>query len=245
MKGRFREASARTTESIGWTTIFEMYDDDGSGELDIEEFTNAVRKECEISAAAVPDSEIEELFNVIDVDGSGGIDSSELMELFDADLDDATMTFAAFFSSIFELSALWAEDEAERNYVDFLLEMFASVSVPREHVAHLSPVELQGLPVFADAAKKRPNFRLRPLVDVDTLLDDEGLMSPRPEPEPAPEPEPEPEPEPPIEVPVVTVDVGPKKPRPKPKPKPKPKPPVRTHLAGPVCSPCAGLCNEG
>ena len=241
MKGRFREASARTTESIGWTTIFEMYDDDASGELDVEEFTNAVRKECEISAAAVPDSEIEELFNVIDADGSGGIDSGELMELFDADLDDATMTFAAFFSSIFELSALWAEDEAERNYVDFLLEMFSSVSVPREHVAHLSPAELQKLPVFADAAKKRPNFRLRPLVDVDTLLDDEGLMSPRPEPEPAPEPEPEPEPEPPIEVPVVTVDVGPNNP----KPKRKPKPPVRTRLVGPVCSPSAGLRNGG
>ena len=43
-------------------------DDDGSGELEIEEFTEAVREECGLSDAAVSEQDISELFGVIDAD---------------------------------------------------------------------------------------------------------------------------------------------------------------------------------
>ena len=87
---------------MGWEQIFEKYDDDNSGELDLDEFTNAVRIECDLSPESVSDEQIEELFGVIDADESGAIDPNELADLLNSDLDEAAMTFKAFFSSIFE-----------------------------------------------------------------------------------------------------------------------------------------------
>ena len=43
VKQRFKKASAAACEDIGWDFIFDVYDDDGSGELEIDEFTDAVR----------------------------------------------------------------------------------------------------------------------------------------------------------------------------------------------------------
>ena len=54
------------------------YDTDGSGELDLAEFSQAVRKECQLSARLIGDGELREIFDVIDVDHSGGIDAVEL-----------------------------------------------------------------------------------------------------------------------------------------------------------------------
>ena len=37
-----------------WKEVFRQYDDDGSGELDIEEFTDAMRRDAEIPKHKVP-----------------------------------------------------------------------------------------------------------------------------------------------------------------------------------------------
>ena len=67
--------------------------DDGSGELELDEFTRAVREECQLNKQAVPDNEIAELFGVIDADQSGAIDAEELGDLLKADCDPGAMTF--------------------------------------------------------------------------------------------------------------------------------------------------------
>lgn len=36
LKSRFRDASERMSQSIGWLLIFEQYDDDNSGELELD-----------------------------------------------------------------------------------------------------------------------------------------------------------------------------------------------------------------
>ena len=213
VKEKFRAASEKTTQGMGWQIIFDRYDDDNSGELDEQEFTNAVRAECGLSEDAVSDDEIKELFGVIDTDQGGGIDSGELMELLEANLDEAAITFGAFYSSIFELATVWAHDEdeedpeeVESNFVLFLQAVFKATAVPRDHVEHYSAAELETLDVFEDVAKSRPNFKLRPLGTVETLVQADGtinLTGDRPtgkgpkilknqaEPEPEPEPEPE------------------------------------------------------
>ena len=41
------------SQAIGWELIFEKYDDDQSGELELDEFTRAVREECQLTEEAV------------------------------------------------------------------------------------------------------------------------------------------------------------------------------------------------
>ena len=77
------------------------------------------------------------------------------MELLDANLDEAAITFGAFYSSIFELATVWAHDEdeedpdeVESNMVLFLQAVFKATAVPRDHVEHYSAAELETLDVF-------------------------------------------------------------------------------------------------
>lgn len=102
LRARFKAKSQDTVEIMGWEMIFEQYDDDESGELELDEFITAVRVECGLSPESISNEQIEELFGVIDADQSGAIDPDELAALLNSDLDEAAMTFKAFFSSIFE-----------------------------------------------------------------------------------------------------------------------------------------------
>ena len=102
--------------------------DDGSGELELDEFTRAVREECQLNRQAVPDNEIAELFGVIDADQSGAIDAEELGDLLKADCDPGAMTFGPFYSSIFELASVWVTKEHEPAYVRFLDGLFGAIT---------------------------------------------------------------------------------------------------------------------
>lgn len=124
LKRKFKSAASSMCEDIGWDLVFEKYDDDGSGELEIDEFTAAVRQECGLTEKSVSAEEIMELFGVIDADQSGAIDSKELKVLIKADLDTPTMTFGAFYASMFELVALWSEDDCEDQCVVFMSGVF-------------------------------------------------------------------------------------------------------------------------
>jgi len=49
IKSKFKELAGLVTEVEGWKYIFAKHDDDGSGELDEDEFKTAVRSECELA----------------------------------------------------------------------------------------------------------------------------------------------------------------------------------------------------
>ena len=65
-----KKCDARVTK-MGWQAMFKKHDDDGNGELDQSEFIQAVRTEC--PNLEVGDSELEEMFGIIDHDGGGSI----------------------------------------------------------------------------------------------------------------------------------------------------------------------------
>ena len=73
-------AAERLGGAAAFTTVFRMYDTDGSGELDLEEFKVAMRETAEIPKHKVPDEGLVELFKEIDVDGSGEVDADEFVE---------------------------------------------------------------------------------------------------------------------------------------------------------------------
>ena len=72
-----------------------------------------MRLRCGLSEAAVSSSDSEGLCGGIDADGSGAIDAGELKLLLGADLDAPSMSFGAFYSSMFELASLWSDEETE------------------------------------------------------------------------------------------------------------------------------------
>ena len=125
-KQQFQVAAEAATQSIGWQYIFDKYDDDGSGELDVEEFTQCVRQECGLTVEKASDAEVAELFGIVDTDESGAIDAAELRTFLTTNLEAASITFAPFLSSIFELTALWVPNQSEAQYARFLDVMFSN-----------------------------------------------------------------------------------------------------------------------
>ena len=181
LKQKFKEASASACEDIGWDLVFEKYDDDGSGELEFGEFTTAVRLECGLSEAAVSSSDIEELFGVIDADGSGAIDAGELKLLLGADLDAPSMSFGAFYSSMFELASLWSEEESEEQYCLFLGGLFDWISLPTNG-HELGEPGLETLSVFDGdnvifpGGPRVANFKLKRLEDIGSMVGPGGNL---------------------------------------------------------------------
>ena len=177
LKRKFKEASSSMTEELGWDLIFELYDDDGSGELELDEFSTALRQECGLSESEVSDEEISELFGVIDADQSGAIDSKELKVLLTAELDTPTMTFGAFYASMFELVYLWSEQETEEQYILFMQGLFGWITVPTN--GHVEGEDgLAELPVF-DEPRQDPcvaNFELRPLAETISMVAEDGSL---------------------------------------------------------------------
>jgi len=76
VKKKFKDASTRfiAEHDGGWTGLFEKYDEDGSGSMEMDEFMAAVRGDCNINSAVVNDDELAKLFAAVDTDSSGDID---------------------------------------------------------------------------------------------------------------------------------------------------------------------------
>ena len=168
VKEQFKEAASKQTTTLGWKFIFDKYDDDGSGELDIEEFRQCVRHECKLTQEECSDDDVVELFCIVDADESGAIDATELRTFLTTDLEAASMTFAPFMASVFELTALWVPTESEGQYARFLQLVFIEISEPVGDGQ--SAAELSQLPVYNEERDADgnlvPNFRLRPLDQV-------------------------------------------------------------------------------
>jgi Ca2+-binding EF-hand superfamily protein len=172
VKAKFHLEAADIAEKTGWSDIFSMYDADGSGELDPQEWLTAVRTECKVSEEVVTDSEINEMFTACDSDADGGIDIEEMLNLMHSTMFQGEMTKEPFFSSIFELAQHWVEEECyprdaskgdikplRRLYVQFVDGLFAEISDPVN--GHTRDEQLSDVPVVDKHGE--PNFRLKPL----------------------------------------------------------------------------------
>jgi Ca2+-binding EF-hand superfamily protein len=175
VKTRFKEAAEHMTETTGWPAVFEKYDDDGSGELDIREFTQMVRNELQLQVSSVGDDELRELYGVVDADGSGAIDASELLAILQEDLTASTMTFEAFYSAMFELATVWVPEENEEQYISFLQGIFDVVSMPVN--GHTYDEELSAVPVFDGSDVRVANFRFRPFKNIMPIVAGDGLKA--------------------------------------------------------------------
>jgi hypothetical protein len=137
----------------------------------------AVRRECSLSEEAVPPEEVAEIFGCIDADGSGAIDAAELGEFLKEDLQPATMTFDAFFRSMFELASVWVDDDedddgddaesgaAEQKYVTFLRSTFDGVSMPVRGHQRGEPGGLGRVPVYEVAGATGEEFVFALIMD--------------------------------------------------------------------------------
>ena len=104
--------------------------DDGSGGLDCEEFTTAVRAESGLTTDDVSDADMKEIFSMIDDDGSGAISATEFAEALCKDeAENYKMTFDAFERSMFELMDHWADGASEKSYTRFFGALFRSIVV--------------------------------------------------------------------------------------------------------------------
>lgn len=181
IKEQFRIAAEAKTETIGWQIIFDKYDDDGSGELDLEEFTKCVRNECGLDKETTTDEDVQELFGIVDTDQSGAIDAEELQTFLTTDLEAASMTFTPFLASMFELTALWVPTESEKQYSRFLDVMFQMICRPCNGHTQDEGRELEKVPVIEPRVVDSrgnlvPNFRLRPLDEVESMILGDGNL---------------------------------------------------------------------
>ena len=64
--------------------MFAEYDEDGNGQLELEEFTAVVREELAMATHKLSDDDVARLFHRVDADGSGSIEADELREFIKA-----------------------------------------------------------------------------------------------------------------------------------------------------------------
>ena len=111
-----RDKFATQIRQMGWSRLFDTFDTDGSGELDVDEFIHALRADCGVSTEDVGDPELREIFKVIDEDGGGTLSSLEFVKALrtkQLETDNYRMTFEAFAMSMFEFADFWAAVRSE------------------------------------------------------------------------------------------------------------------------------------
>ena len=79
------QAAAYTTGGVDLDLLFRQYDHDNSGELEYEEFRQAVRKTAMMTQNEVTDAELREMFEHVDRDGGGSIGLAEFKRLLYVD----------------------------------------------------------------------------------------------------------------------------------------------------------------
>jgi Ca2+-binding EF-hand superfamily protein len=182
-----KDASAHQVSIYGWTKLFENFDVDGSGGLDPEEFTAAVRAESGLTIHDVSDADMHEVFGMIDDDGSGVISAEEFAECLCKDESaDYKMTYDAFERSMFELVDFWATGVSEVEYTGFFGAVFRNI------VIKMTGVDSYDKPVLRTAIRDggESNYILKEAEDVESAVDEHGRfnlepLDPEPEPEPA------------------------------------------------------------
>lgn len=76
---RKRINAAKSRKGLTWQDVFGKCDKDGSGYLDLNELTEAVRTGLNVPENAICQYELRTLFNAMDADRSGGVNIEELL----------------------------------------------------------------------------------------------------------------------------------------------------------------------
>ena len=77
LKKKLRDETASTVALLGWKRIFNRYDDDGSGLIELKEFRAAVRNDMRLGDDVISTHELDQLFAQADADGGGSLTSEE------------------------------------------------------------------------------------------------------------------------------------------------------------------------
>eukprot|EP01043_Picozoa_sp_COSAG02_P029902 COSAG02_NODE_1882_length_10539_cov_56.252203_3_plen_1220_part_00 len=175
-------------DRLGWRALFAKYDTGGDaadGELDLEEFTDIIRDECNISEEVVPDDILVDLFSAVDIDGQGGIDGEEFENFICSDPLAMDMNYKIFSEAMFQLAQLWVQEEDEVQYAKFLDNLFQCITTEPDN----KTIEMRDLDDIETIANPDGNIIVE---GVKTKNPFEQHAEPQPQPQPEPEPEPEP-----------------------------------------------------
>jgi Ca2+-binding EF-hand superfamily protein len=122
----FRRNAETLVETSGWGLLFRLYDADGSGVLDFEEFIGASRTDLNISTDDVSDADIKRIFDSADLDGGGEISSEEFVEWLSKNISNTPDSFfedlvARFITTAkakvlgLGWKAMWAKYDADQS----------------------------------------------------------------------------------------------------------------------------------
>ena len=124
---RFISAAKEKVNNLGWKQMWTKYDKDNSDELDPGEFIECIRTECSFSESDISDEELQEVFRLIDADGSDALSSQEFSAALLDESDDKSLSYLEFKKSMFEMVDVWADGLSEPAYVAFLDTVFGAI----------------------------------------------------------------------------------------------------------------------
>ena len=81
---RKMRAASYTVGGVDYAKLFRHYDRDNSGDLEVEEFMSAIRRDAKIPKKEVSDKELAAVFAAVDEDGGGSVDIEEFVAWLNA-----------------------------------------------------------------------------------------------------------------------------------------------------------------
>ena len=77
LKKKLRQLTDEAIHAEGWRGLFESFDEDHSGRLELDEFVQAVRVDMDVTAAVVSDDKLGRMFSHADTDDSGSLSGED------------------------------------------------------------------------------------------------------------------------------------------------------------------------
>ena len=152
--------------------LFKKYDSDLSGEIDMKEFSAAVRSDGGLSDAVVSDEDLQSLFKEVDADGSGEINADEFNAFLTSDPLACAMSLSVFSESMWQLLMLWVrEGSSPEHYAAFLGSLFDRIT---------TRVVLEDGTVGRDLRQmivSGSNYSLSQVAEVKTFVDKTGKVN--------------------------------------------------------------------
>lgn len=87
-----------------------------------------IRTDCKINAKTLAKDDVRRLFDAVDSDDSGAVDTEEFIEFCCSDPLACDMTFEIFAESMFQFARLWVSKPSEDMYAQFLEAIFNGIS---------------------------------------------------------------------------------------------------------------------
>jgi Ca2+-binding EF-hand superfamily protein/CRP-like cAMP-binding protein len=173
-----QEACREEIDRIGWMHLFAQFDSDGSGELDVNEFTTIIRDIAKVGTKVISDENIKGLFQAIDESEDGVVDAKELQSFLSERPFEQLMPYDTFLESMFQLAQSWVEDEGkeelfescdseEEKYATMLSFLFNKITTPTG--------KLKVLQLRLDGFSAKGHYELVDKEDTDAAVDISGI----------------------------------------------------------------------